>query len=43
VLIGGAANVSAVRRIRVIAAHVSPRKPANERVTSDGGAPATAK
>jgi len=43
VLIGGAANVSAVRRIRVIAAHVSPRKPANERITNDGGAPATAK
>jgi len=34
VLIGAAANVSAVRRIRVIAAHVSP-PPAPERASSD--------
>jgi hypothetical protein len=34
VLIGGAANVSAVRRIRVIAAHVSP-PPQPERISSD--------
>jgi CDP-diacylglycerol--glycerol-3-phosphate 3-phosphatidyltransferase len=32
-LIGLAANVSAVRRIRVIAAHVSPKRRAAERVT----------
>ena len=40
VIIGGAANVSAVRRIRVIAAHVSPRRlhAASERLPREVGA-----
>jgi CDP-diacylglycerol---glycerol-3-phosphate 3-phosphatidyltransferase len=35
VLIGGAANVSAVRRIRVIAAHVSPKREPREALTRE--------
>jgi CDP-diacylglycerol--glycerol-3-phosphate 3-phosphatidyltransferase len=35
-LVGGAANVSAVRRIRLIAARVSPRAAPAERLPSDG-------
>jgi CDP-diacylglycerol--glycerol-3-phosphate 3-phosphatidyltransferase len=34
VLIGGAANVSAVRRIRAIAARVSPKEPTRERLAA---------
>jgi CDP-diacylglycerol--glycerol-3-phosphate 3-phosphatidyltransferase len=45
VVIGGAANVSAVRRIRVIAAHVSPRRlrASDERLPREVGARVAAK
>jgi len=41
-LIGGAANVSAVRRIRLIAAHVSPRAVPPERISGEVAARADA-